>query len=764
MFKRISFLGSLLMSLATLAQTDINDARSNFSIGQTVTIKGVASDGGELGPIRYIQDATGGLPVYGGAQVSGINRGDSVIVTGELKDFSGLLEIDPITNVVNEGPGLEVAPWGITIANMGETFEGRLVQLDDITFPAAGGTFSGNTNYNFTDGTNTGQLRIVNNSGLVGQTIPSGPQTLIGLMSQFNSNYQILARDVNDIFPYSAPDKKLVVQVDGSNFLNNETAFIGTSVSLPIILSNIGINDLTISSATISGPQAGDFSTNITAGPIAGGGQTSNTISFTPGGSGSRQATLEIISDDIDNPIFNILLYAIGTDNLASEPSTSPSSLQFSNVNPYRFAVSFDAASDAEQYLVVWKEGSAPSGAPTDGTEYLRGDVVGDGKVAFVGEGNSFTPRGIVANTNYFFAVFAYNGYGQYVNYNQSGVLSGNQASSGEEIGNYYDGITSQSNTLIDDLTALINPHDYSSYFLYKTLIMDQFEVRDTTNGQSFVECVYSGERKVFDGPFDWQTVGYSREHTYAHSWMPTFPANSNQVEEEEYADYHNLYPTNLAQANSPRSNLPFDIITGNIVFNYLDGSVGYDDNGALVYEPRDQQKGNLARSIFYMATCYNGANGTGDDWSIPSNQDQEILKTWHFTDLPDNHEIARHELIYDIQNNRNPYIDSVDFACFVDFSSMSYDDTDCGLSVDQEDLEANVVVFPNPATEIIYVQVNGLKVEEVNVLDMTGRTLETFTSSNQAVEVNVSNIPAGTYFINVATSKGSFTRKIVVQ
>ena len=85
--------------------------------------------------------------------------------------------------------------------------------------------------------------------------------------------------------------------------------------------------------------------------------------------------------------------------------------------------------------------------------------------------------------------------------------------------------------------------------------MMNQFEIRDTTAGQSYVVCAYSGERKVFNDPFDWTATGYSREHTYSHSWMPTFPCDS--PEKPEYNDQHNLWPTNLQQANTPRSNLP---------------------------------------------------------------------------------------------------------------------------------------------------------------------------------------------------------------
>ena len=72
------------MATAINGQT-IADVR-NQAIGQTVTITGVATNGPELGPIRYIQDGTAGLPAYG-SNLSSIQRGDSVTATGVLFEF-----------------------------------------------------------------------------------------------------------------------------------------------------------------------------------------------------------------------------------------------------------------------------------------------------------------------------------------------------------------------------------------------------------------------------------------------------------------------------------------------------------------------------------------------------------------------------------------------------------------------------------------------------------------------------------------------------
>src|SRR5690554_7790101 len=67
-------------------------------------------------------------------------------------------------------------------------------------------------------------------------------------------------------------------------------------------------------------------------------------------------------------------------------------------------------------------------------------------------------------------------------------------------------------------------------------------------------------------------TTLFRSEHTYPHSWFPTHPANSTYgQEEDEYIDYHNLYPINQNEANQPRNNLPFGVVE-EVVFEYLEG------------------------------------------------------------------------------------------------------------------------------------------------------------------------------------------------
>lgn len=753
--KKIIFTGVLAISSLFASAQTIADAR-NMGIGQTVTVKGVAANGSELGNIRYLQDGTAAIPAFG-SNLSSVQRGDSITATGVLFDFSGLLEISPTSSFVNHGAVGAPVPQLVPLSVINEAIEAQLVRVDNVTFVQTGSFATGNSTVQITDGTTTLDVRINGSTVIDGTAIPTGPVTIIGLVGQFNANYQLVPRDLNDIFPYVAPAREINVKLGGLTVLNNGTYVIGTTSATTVTIENSGSQNLTISGTTLSGTNAADFSGTY-SGTVSALGNQTFTLNFAPTGTGTRTATLSIANDDSDENPYVITLSAVGTDNLATEPTSNPTGLTFPLVKAYTVAGQFNAGVNAEKYIVLWKTGSAITGVPTDGTTYKRGDVIGDAKVAYVGSGTSFTPRHVIANQNLYFAVYAFNGPDGFQNYKTSSPATGNVTSQGQQIGNYYAGINSNATTFLSDLSALINPHTFVSYFNYKTTMMNQFEIRDTTAGQSFVVCSYSGERKVFNDPFDWTAVGYSREHSYCHSWMPTFPADN--PEQKEYNDQHNLYPTNLQNANTPRSNLPMDEIVGNPVFTYLDCAVGYNSSNQMCFMPRAEQRGNAARSIFYMATCYNGQ--LGNNWQIPTNQSQAVLKAWHYADLPDNYEIARNEYIYSIQNNRNPYVDSTDFVCHVNFSNMTYDACQVGL---QEKLESNFSVFPVPANNKVYAQVNGLSITSYQVVDAQGRVIAEKSGLELPVlELSANQFKSGMYMLAVGTAYGTVQQSFIIE
>lgn len=193
----------MLLSVVSFSQT-ISAARS-AAIGSTVTVTGIVLNGSELGPIRYIQDATGGIAAYSSSMLTNILRGDSVTVTGVTKQYNNLLEIDPVSSAVKHTSGNALpTPAALPTATLyTEAYESQLVRLTNVTFSATG-TFTGNANYNVIANGSPAVVRVGTSTNLVGTPIPSSIVTLTGIMSQFSSSspstgYQMLLRDLNDI-------------------------------------------------------------------------------------------------------------------------------------------------------------------------------------------------------------------------------------------------------------------------------------------------------------------------------------------------------------------------------------------------------------------------------------------------------------------------------------------------------------------------------------------------------------------------------------
>jgi phosphatidylserine/phosphatidylglycerophosphate/cardiolipin synthase-like enzyme len=176
------------------------------TVGSTVTVRGIVTNGSELGSIRYVQDGTAGIALYG-TNLSSLQRGDSVLATGTLTSYNNLLEITPVASFTNLGAQPEPAYQVKTPSQFNESVESEVLQFNNCTFALGGGTFAGNTNYNVTSGGQALTVRIANTSPLVGAVIPAVPVHLTGIGSQFCSSpttgcttgYQHLLRDATDI-------------------------------------------------------------------------------------------------------------------------------------------------------------------------------------------------------------------------------------------------------------------------------------------------------------------------------------------------------------------------------------------------------------------------------------------------------------------------------------------------------------------------------------------------------------------------------------
>ena len=179
----------------------------------------------------FIQDDTGGMCVYkSGTPLMSVARHDRVQVVGTLKNYNGLLEIDPLESYTNLGPATPVEPLEITLDQLGEDNESTLVVVYGLTlnagqiWPAAGA----NATLAITDfWNNPGYLYVDKDTNIDGSPAPAAPFAVVGIVSQYN-NMQLLPRDLNDIILYTTGD----LNTDGrSNLLD-----------LTILMNHLGGN------------------------------------------------------------------------------------------------------------------------------------------------------------------------------------------------------------------------------------------------------------------------------------------------------------------------------------------------------------------------------------------------------------------------------------------------------------------------------------------------------------------------------------------
>ena len=239
--KKLFILALVLLGITeiTHAQTTILEARGK-ALGTVVTVKGIVTNGAELGSIRYFQDNTAGIAAYVlptdvsaiALKLNAVNKGDSVTITGTLKVYGGLLELDPLTNVIVNSTGNPLPdPISVTPNQISETYEGSLVQIKNASFVDAGTTFQGNKTYKITSNGESVNIFVkTGQNDIIGQPIPQGLVNLTGLSSQYYNTYnspppgyQLLPRTIADIHKTSAI--YLTTSLNNSNFTKTELDF-----------------------------------------------------------------------------------------------------------------------------------------------------------------------------------------------------------------------------------------------------------------------------------------------------------------------------------------------------------------------------------------------------------------------------------------------------------------------------------------------------------------------------------------------------------
>ena len=230
-------------------------------VGSSVTVEGVVTT--TLGEFTstgsppvgnfYVQDATGGIQVFGTPVSEGLVPGDSVRVTGTIGTFSGETQITtPSLTVTKLGTGTVPAPRTITGAQLASRqFEGSLVRVNELTVTFVGSQSTTTSSFNVTvtapDGT-TFTVRVEGRTNVERPTFSVGETySIIGIATAFTSG----GVTVEQLKPRSTAD---VIRVSPLTIAEVEALPVGTEVSTR------GVVTTTLGEFTSTGtPPVGNF-------------------------------------------------------------------------------------------------------------------------------------------------------------------------------------------------------------------------------------------------------------------------------------------------------------------------------------------------------------------------------------------------------------------------------------------------------------------------------------------------------------------------
>lgn len=462
-------------------------------------------------------------------------------------------------------------------------------------------------------------------------------------------------------------------------------------------------------------------------------------------------------------PLFFFVCTALHVSAQDTTVTTGYGSITFSTITQYNLGVNYSASITPPVTGYLFLRANAPLDETfleqnLEQTVPQKGSMLDYAKVLQSTAPTLFNVRELLEETHYYFALVPYRTGAGVTSFLTDSSFFAHVKTPSANPGNYYDGITFDSPDILTDLNALLQNHTLVDYGNYKTTMVQNIFEHDTIGGQKTVTCEYSNEKKLYAGNFDFVALDYSREHLLPRSWMPT----GGDFATPEGADYHNLALTNLGDANSLRSNFPYgEIVT--VMDSFLECYKGRDASNDIVFEPRDEKKGDAARAIFYQLVCYNGKSGNwGIDNLLSYGNEQSIqtLLNWHHNDLPDKFEKTKHEYIFTLQNNRNPFIDYPDLADCIDFAQI-VKDASCGsVAVEGVDPVASISIYPNPATDVFYISLeNPATVRSFHLYDLAGRVLsEKQISVNQpTINIPVADISSG-FYLGVFTFENGTT------
>jgi Endonuclease I/Secretion system C-terminal sorting domain len=335
---------------------------------------------------------------------------------------------------------------------------------------------------------------------------------------------------------------------------------------------------------------------------------------------------------------------------------------------PNTQATTFSSAPSNTSATISWSRGDGSNSlvlinttnsftAPTDGSTYTAVTTYGGGQqTVYTGIGTSVAVTGLAASTTYYVQVYNFETCQLPIDYVTASPLMGTFTTTSTPTGGSCTRTTAQVRASLPAHTDL--GYDGARRRMYG----------NCDNQNNTVTCVYGGYTQAHPSGSTATSISLSNgqiinaEHTVPQSFFGGGAAPM-------VSDMCHLFPT-YAPFNSDRGNSPFSeipdaqttkwerllaVTTGIPASNIEE----YSEFKSGTYEPRESQKGNTARAIFYFYTQYESQMNNTYGRPITDVASIQTLYNWHIQDPITQADIDRNNCIKTYQGNGNPYIDN---------------------------------------------------------------------------------------------------------
>jgi hypothetical protein len=177
-------------------------------------------------------------------------------------------------------------------------------------------------------------------------------------------------------------------------------------------------------------------------------------------------------------------------------------------------------------------------------------------------------------------------------------------------------------------------------------------------------------------------------------------------------------------------------------------GGLGNDADWFLLTVKGYRTGALTADSVNFYLADFRGASGS-----------DYIVKTWEWVNLlPLGHVDSLHFHLSS-SDNGGGFMNTPSYFCMDNFTT-----DENNLAVNSLPAASIAKVYPNPAHDVMYVDIADNSVQHIAVMDVTGKIMDNYTVTQPQVAVNTANLPAGIYVLQLSGNGKTVSAKFVKQ